>query len=386
MGPGIIKAIQLGVNQINAQGGVLLNGQYHDLQVVTENTQEEQSSFVPADVTTAVTKLISVDHANVIMGGYGGSGYIPPLAQQYKVVYISGSGGSINSSQTGPNNQYNYTFQDQIDVRGWGTYESYALLYYALKYHATQVAWVTEDQAFFHTHEQQAHDLLAAHGITIDPVIYFPTTQTDFTAIMQQVRQSNDPVTFDGFIVANSAPFMTQWRDTQVPTFLLGLDNPGGLPGVCNSTNGLYNYLVDLEGLESVPLTNLTLSFFNAYTSFMGRAPNTYDANYYTGVLMFAHAVAKANSLNSAKLAQTIHAGAWNGVQGTITFNANNFVPVPDITITTSPLTITVGAGFDMLFTQWQPKGSNGCSQVVVFPPQFQQAPTVYPTWWQPPA
>jgi ABC-type branched-subunit amino acid transport system substrate-binding protein len=382
VGPGIIKAIQLAANQVNAKGGILLNGKYSQLQVVSEDTYEEQTNFVPSDVTTAVTKLITVDHANVILGGYGGSGYIPPLSQQYKTLYISGSGGSINSSQTGLNNQYQYTFQDQIDVNGWGTYESYALLYYALIYHAHQVAWVTEDQAFFHTHLQEAQTLLAQYGITINPIIFFPTTQTDFSSIVQQIRSSGDPVTFDGFIVDNSAPFMTQWKDTQMQTFLVGLDNPGGLPGVCNSTSGLYNYLLDLEGLQRVPITNITLSFFDAYNSFVGTDPNIYDANYYTGALMYASAVQKAQTLDTATLAQTIHDGQWQGVQGVITFNDNNFVPVPDITIDTSGSTPTihVGPGFAMLFSQWQ-----NCHLVIVFPTQFATTQIQYPPWWQPP-
>ncbi len=369
-GPGIFKAVQLAINEINAAGGVKLNGKQVQLAMAQEDTKEEQTSFVASDVVDAVTKLIVNDKANVILGGWTGSGYIPDVVAQYKVVYISGSGGSIDSTKISSTNKYKYVFQDQIDVTGWGNEEANALLYYAQKYKATKVAWVTEDQSFFHTHLDIAKALLSQNGVTIDPIIWFPPTQTDFSSILQQVRSSGVPVTFPGFVVANSTPFMQEWKDTQLKTFLVGVDIPGGLPGVGEKTHGLYDYLVDLEGLARAPITDMTIPFYDAYTKSAGRNPDIYDGNYYTATYLYKGAVEKAQSLDADTLVSVIHDNKWTSVFGPIAFNNNNYVSPAN------PIT----DGFVLLFSQWQSQQLK-----VVWPTKFSEAATLYPPWHPPP-
>jgi len=380
-GPGIIKAVELAVNEVNSKGeswyngpagaGITLNGQVRPLKVVVEDTQEEQSTFVSSNVITAVTKLITDDHANVIFGGFGGSGYIPDLSAQYKIIYISGSGGSIDQSRITPTNQYHYEFQDQIDVLGYGNEATLCTLYYAQKYNAKSVAYVTEDQAFFHVYPPQMKPVLAQAGIELLDPVFFPPTQTDFTSIIDNIRSSGAAVTFEGFLAANSVPFMQQWKNTQLKTFLVSFDIPAGVAGADAKANGAYDYLVVLEGPGRVSITPMSIPFWDNFTQFMGRTPDVYDANYYAATHMYAGAVQQAQTLDADTIATTIHNGEWLSPMGKVTFNDHNFV---------SPAN-PVENGFVSLMDQWQ----NGQLKVV-WPAKFAEGPTLYPPWHQPPS
>jgi len=370
-GKGVIKAIELGAKEVNEQGGVVINGVSRPLKVVAEDTKEEQPTWVASDVITAVTKLIVEDGADVIMGGWGGSGYIPDIVAEHKILYLSGSGGSIDHSKITPDNEYKYVYQGQIDVMGWGTLEALCTLYFANIYKTKQVAWLCEDAAFARVHLEVFKEILGKEGITIDPIIWFPSTKTDFSTELEAIRRSGAPVTFEVFAVANSIPFMQEWKDTEVKTFLVSLDIGGGTPGIGEETHGLYDYLVDIQGLARVPISNMTVPFFDAYTEYAGREPTLYEGNYYSFVSLYKKAVEKAQTTDSDALLPIIHNTEWASVFGKIKFNDHNFAEPG----------ATGEEGFILIFSQWQDKKLK-----VVWPEIYAEVEPQYPAWHQPPS
>ena len=178
-------------------------------------------------------------------------------------------------------------------------------------------------------------------------------------------------MTFEGFLAANSVPFMQQWKNTQLKTFLVSFDIPAGVAGADAKANGAYDYLVVLAGPGRVPITPMSIPFWDNFTQFMGRTPDVYDANYYAATHMYAGAVQQAQTLDADTIATTIHNGEWLSPMGKVTFNDHNFV---------SPAN-PVENGFVSLMDQWQ----NGQLKVV-WPAKFAEGPTLYPPWHQPPS
>jgi branched-chain amino acid transport system substrate-binding protein len=375
-GPNYVNGAQLAIDEINANGGVLMNGKRRFFKQIVEDTKEFQPSFVPSDITTAYTKLIIDDNADFI---FGSSGYVTPISMQYKRIYISGSGGNIDHSKIFWNDgkgDYHLTFQDQIDSRGWGVEDTMATLYYAKKYNAKKVAWLVEDQAFCHTHLEVMKDIMGKNGIEVDPILWCPPSKTNFTSELQAIRSAGSPVTFVEWVAISSAPIMQEWRDTKMKTFWVGMDIPGGVPGVNEKVHGLYNYLVDIEGLSRVPISNMTVPFYDAYTARFGGAPDIYAGNYYSAVYMIKGALEKAQAdpkdpEGVEEVAKAIHDTEWPSVFGKMKFNENNFISPSD----------PIEAGFVLLFCQWQ--GEKNLK--VVWPEKFAEVPSLYPTWHVPP-
>jgi branched-chain amino acid transport system substrate-binding protein len=91
IGQNMLQAAQLAVNQINAAGGVTINGTSYKYSIDTYDTEEADPSIPVANGISGVTYLITQKHDDFLMGGYRSDvvlGELPTIAQ-YKELYIT---------------------------------------------------------------------------------------------------------------------------------------------------------------------------------------------------------------------------------------------------------------------------------------------------------
>ncbi len=93
-GEGFKKCVDLGLEEINAKGGI----KGRKVEMVYEDNKSN-----PKDCVNAVRKLITVDKVPVIFGPAGSSNFMAaaPVAQESKVVLISAQGAAVNLTQAG---------------------------------------------------------------------------------------------------------------------------------------------------------------------------------------------------------------------------------------------------------------------------------------------
>ncbi len=91
IGQNMLDSAQLAVNQINAAGGVNVNGTSYQYKIVTYDTQEADPSIPIQNGINGVTSLITSSNVNFLMGGYRSDVVLAelPIVAQYKELYIT---------------------------------------------------------------------------------------------------------------------------------------------------------------------------------------------------------------------------------------------------------------------------------------------------------
>jgi len=91
IGQNMLDSAQLAVNQINAAGGVNVNGTSYQYKIVTYDTQEADPSIPIQNGINGVTSLITTSHVNFLIGGYRSDVVLAelPIVASYKELYIT---------------------------------------------------------------------------------------------------------------------------------------------------------------------------------------------------------------------------------------------------------------------------------------------------------
>jgi hypothetical protein len=91
IGQNMYQSAELAVNQINAAGGVTINGTSYQYKIDTYDTQEADPSIPIANGISGVTDLITQDHVNFLIGGYRSDVVLAelPVVASYHELYIT---------------------------------------------------------------------------------------------------------------------------------------------------------------------------------------------------------------------------------------------------------------------------------------------------------
>ncbi len=91
IGQNILDSAQMAANQINAAGGVMINGTSYKYSIDVYDTEEADPSIPIANGVSGVTSLITTSHANFLIGGYRSDVVLAelPIVAQYKELYIT---------------------------------------------------------------------------------------------------------------------------------------------------------------------------------------------------------------------------------------------------------------------------------------------------------
>lgn len=91
IGTNMLQAADLAVNQINAAGGVTINGTSYQYKIITYDTEEADPSIPIANGVSGVTSLITQSNVNFLIGGYRSDVVLAelPIVAQYQKLYIT---------------------------------------------------------------------------------------------------------------------------------------------------------------------------------------------------------------------------------------------------------------------------------------------------------
>jgi len=353
-GEGHWNGATLAADEINAQGGVTVDGTKRQIELIKVDTNEFLS--VP-DATNAVELAISRYKVDFLTGGFRTEAVtvMQDIAMDNKKIFM-GCGAAhpeLCERVTNDYDRYKYWFRVTPINSKFLVKVDFILLGTVAKIMAAQlnipkikVAIVAEKAVWNEPIVNIAQQKLPEMGMEVVGVWRPSPVATDVAAELSAVQRAGAHIIFTSFSSSVGIPFAKQHGELKIPAAAVGINVEAQKQGFYKATGEKGDYTLTINTYARVKITDATIPFFDSYSKRFGEAPN-YTAGTYEAVYILKEAIERANSLDSDKVVVEIEKTDRPGAAGRLVFTK-------DHDVTWGPGYIT-GLG-----TQWQ-NGENMC-------------------------
>lgn len=357
-------AMQMALDEINGQGGVLGRKLQLDVADETEN---------PETGINAIKKLTAEDHVDVLIGGYTSGVTLAqmPHISAAKTIYI-GIGAASPA----------------ITAKVKQDYEGYKYIFRAMPLSSTEqarqlvgfikgmligelgykrIAIVGENAKWV----QDLVPVLKAGavdaGADVRMAEFFDTATSDFSPLLSKVRDSGAQFLIVVLSHASSDIFAKQWYDSRIPIPYGGIDVKSMDDDFFERVGGKSISEIAVNFAVRAPLTPKTIPFWDGFVKRYKRAPVYTAIGAYDAVHIYAEAVARAKTTETNAVIKELEKTQYTGVPGIVEFDDSHDVKA--------------GPGhLNLLFVQWQDKGE----RIVLWPKELRTGKMILPPWIKP--
>lgn len=361
VGRDTVDALQLGIDEINAKGGVL--GRKLALAVEDETMDPQQG-------VAAIKKLTADEHVDVLIGGYSSGVTLAeePHIADAKTIYIDiGSASPAITDFVGKNyKRYKYVFRaspinavrqgEQLGgfvtgkLKGDFGYETIAIV-------GENAKWVQDLAPVLKENVEKG-------GVKVAMLELFDPDMSDFSPLLSKVKESGAQYLLVILSHANSDVFVKQWYDAKFPLPIGGIDVKSQDPDFFTRIGGKSISEVTSVAFLDEPLTPKTQPFWKAFTQKYGRPPVYTAPGAYDALHIYVEAVERAQTTDPEKVIPELEKTKYLGTQGTYVFDKHHDVlPGPGL--------------LNLNFVQWQENGK----RVLVWPKELAAGKMVLPPW-----
>jgi len=347
-------------DEINAAGGVNLNGKKYQIQLIKVDSNEILS---PTDAAAAMERLITVDKPDFIVGGFRTEGVFPmqEVAMNYKKLFFN-CGAATRALQakvvenydrykyffkTTPFNEYYLVANDFKFLSMVGTIMKQQLGITE----PLRVAIVAEKLTWADAIVTTAQATIPKLGMEVTGVWRPSDTATDVNAELTAIAATNPHIIFATFSGPVGVTFGKQAGEMQIPAPIVGIVVEAQKDGYWEATGGKGNYVMTMNTFaRGVAITEKTLPFVDKYVKQFGQCPS-YTAVTYDAILMMKGIIEQAQSLDPEVLVPLIEKSEYLSTAGLI-----KYYPVgPDTKAPACPHDIMYGPGLTTgIGVQWQ--------------------------------
>ena len=347
-------------DEINAAGGVNLNGKKYQIQLIKADSNEILS---PTDAAAAMERLVTVDKPDFVMGGFRTEGVFPmqEVAMNYKKIFFNcGAATRALQAKVVENyDRYKYFFK----VTPFNEYYLVANDFKFLSMVGTimkqqlgiteplRVAIVAEKLTWADAIVTTAQANIPKMGMVVTGTWRPSDTATDVNAELTAIAATNPHIIFATFSGPVGVTFGKQAGEMQIPAPIVGIVVEAQKDGYWEATGGKGNYVMTMNTYaRGVAVTEKTLPFVDKYVKQFGQCPS-YTAATYDTLLMMKGIIEKAQSLDPDVLVPFIEKSEYLSTAGLI-----KYYPVgPDTKAPACPHDIMYGPGLTTgIGVQWQ--------------------------------
>ncbi|WP_114912809.1 ABC transporter substrate-binding protein [Acidibrevibacterium fodinaquatile] len=356
-----IDATQLAIDEINAKGGVL----GRQLRMIVADETEN-----PQEGVAAINKLTADEHVDVLIGGYT-SGVT--LAQEThiadsKTIYLEVGAASPSITDFVRRNYKRYQYIFRVSPIN-AAHQAEALIDFGLGKLKGEAG--VEKIAIAGENAKWVQDLapilkagLEKGGMTVTSVDLFDADTSDFSPLFTKIKASGAQYIMVVLSHANSDVFVKQWYDAKLPIPIGGIDVKSQDSDFFTRIGGKAVSETVANNIIPVPMTPLTMPFWNNFVARFKRPPVYTGAGSYDAVYIYAEAVARAGTTAPDKVIPALEKTHYVGTEGLCEFDAQH--------------DIKYGPGFiSLAFAQWYPDGS----RVIVWPKEIAKGAMNPPPW-----
>ncbi len=375
------RGVTLAVEEINAAGGVKVDGEMRPFTVDVIDTRDLEPGVPVSEALLAVEKLILDKKADFLIGGPVRSEAAlaaMPLLSRYKKVSIVTTGvltPKYNAMVAENYDKYKYCFRIHGEAKNLvgEIFANFAKL--KEKYGFNNLFIVAQDVS----HARGAADIMekiaTKKGWNVTGKEIYPTGATDFSMGLLKAKESNTQIINIWMDMPESAILLKQWYEMKIPALPFGSTLAAAeQPGFWKATDGKGEYtLCNVVNAGNAPsnATEWTMKFYNAYAKRWGVEPEGLGtSSSYMAVYVLKDAIERANSLDPDKVVTALEQTDLMGVYGRIRFDPKSHQVIPS----TDPKEGAVGT-----ILQWQ----DG-KRVVVYPESIATGEIELPPWMKP--
>ena len=307
-----VKGIEMAVDEVNAAGGLKVNGKTMKVELVKYDTKSD-----PAQATTLATKLMTQDKVLAIIGPATSGEFKAtiPVANKNKVPVLSGSATADDVTVDASGAVQEYAFRTCFSDSFQGT----AMANYASKTLNAKTAIIIKDNSSDYAKGLASNftkTFTANGGKIVDEQAYVAGEQ-DFNAILTRVRGETFDVIYLPGYYQEAGLIIKQARDLGIKAPVMGADgfDSPDLVGLAGETalNDVY-FTNHYSSLDKDPKV---VQFIADFKAKFNADPNAFHAMGYDSAKVVMDAISRASALTGEgvkeALAQTKNFPAVTG-------------------------------------------------------------------------
>jgi branched-chain amino acid transport system substrate-binding protein len=322
-------AYQLAVDAINAKGGVKVGDKTYQLGLKLYDNQSDPSLAV-----RQYTQLLTSDKVNFLLGPFA-SNYVldtSSVAEKYQVPMVQGGGASGQIFARG----YKYVFGTLSAAEDY--FGSTVAMLGKLDPKPSTVALVAADDSFDVSVAKGTRALLQKAGLEITVDEKFADGNGEFSSILSVIKSKNPDVVLWTGHETDALNFVRQMKSLDVNPKLYALtvgvptaDFRKSLGKDANYAYGMTTWLPNKD-LSDQWFGNAA-EFATTYKAKFGSEPDYHAASAAADVETFAVAIAKAGTLDPAKVRDAIAGVSFDSLYAPIKYGDNGQIVLPQIVI-----------------------------------------------------
>jgi len=343
-------------DEINAAGGITIDGEQYDIKLIKSDSNEMLS---PTDAAAAMERLITVDEADFVVGGFRTEGVLPmqDVAMDYKTIFL-GCGAAtfeINTRLAEDFDRYKYWFR--VTPFHSKNLVSNSLMTLGLTGAIMQKGLGIEGPlkvAVLGEGAQWADGMVAAYEAYVPAMLgmevvgtWRPSpTATDLTAELTAIEASGAHLILTIISGPIGIPYARQLGELEIPAASVGINVEAQKDGFWDATSGYGQYETTLNTFaKGVAVTEKTVPFFDAFIEKFGETP-TYNAGTYDAIYLLKEAIERAGTMDADAVVVELEKTDFTSTGGRIIFTGKD---------AENPHDVVYGPGYVTgLATQWQ--------------------------------
>ncbi|MCD4744645.1 MAG: ABC transporter substrate-binding protein [Desulfobacteraceae bacterium] len=372
------RGIKLAVDEINAAGGVNVNGKKRLFKVEVIDTRDLEPGVPVSEALMALERLILNKNADFILGGPNRSEAAlaaMSLLSKHKKISIVTSGvltPKYHKMVAEKYDKFKYCFRihgEAVNLIG-EMIANFADL--KAKYGLTKVFIMAQDVSHARGAAKVMGKVAGSKGFEVTGTEIFPTGTTDFSMALLKAKKTGSQIINIWMDMPESAILLKQWYDLKIPALPFGSTLAAAeQPGFWKATQGKGEYtLCNVVNAGNAPsdATEWTMKFYNAYAKKWGVEPEGLgSSSSYMAVYVLKDAIERAGTIKSDKVVTALEQTDMMGVYGRLRFDPKSH----QVIVALDPKDGAVGS-----ILQWQ----DG-KRVVVYPKSIAKGSIQLPPW-----
>jgi branched-chain amino acid transport system substrate-binding protein len=337
------KGAYLAVWEINAAGGVTINGTQYYLGLIAEDTKEADAVLDVTKGVAAAQKILTVDQAEFLIGGFRTESlksYIEVVMDKQKVfIHTGASTDYFQQLVLDTPSRYKYCFRvmpiNSTSLGGQTITElAYLRGYLSAVLNRSITKWgiIRENLDWTIPMANALKAYMKFYGWNTTPAIEiaYPITagSTDFATYMSQIQTSGAQVLIPIISAQGGIYMMTQYNATQPQCLIVGIDVPSQLDTFWTGTNGKCRYEVLMQPLVRTNKTTLSIPFWDHYLGNNSASPLYTGIGSYDAVYTLTWAIRNCSSFISDRVVTALEkvnkASPLLGVSGYLAFTRSH--------------------------------------------------------------
>lgn len=373
-----LKAVQMAVDEINAEGGVMVGSEKIPFKIESIDIRDAAPGVPVPEALLGLEKIIlEKKPVAIVVGPFRSEALLAgmDIIAKYKVPMlgtIAMTPGSEAKIKKDPE-KYKYVFRVSLNVIYWAKLLGGTMGTLKNQFGFNKVYLMNQDILWARgTADAMKNRFFLKTGWEVLGHDQYPTGSSDFSSALMKAKGKGAGVLFTCFDMPESGVLVKQWKSMKVPALIVGFISP--MAGEVawktfeGKIGGLMNAIFEVGNMPSAKYAPAK-KFYDAYLKKYGKGIQSGHgpAPSYESVYILKEAIERAGSLESDAIVAAIEKTDKMGVMGRVKFDKGH-----QVIYGTDPAQTATAC-----FFQWTEDGK----RVIVYPKSLAEGEIVLPSW-----